>query len=107
MLRFYVNKNNLWFFNYNYWIFWILLNIYVKMNYYKGRFGFEMFIKGIRVNLIKRESVLKKERWVYVSGGVRSKNFLKGLILVNCYLLFFRFKICEFWIFLGWKIFIF
>lgn len=77
------------------------------MNYYKGRFGFEMFIKGIRVNLIKRESVLKKERWVYVSGGVRSKNFLMGLILVNCYLLFFRFKICEIWIFLGWKIFIF
>lgn len=45
------------------------------MNYYKGRFWFEMFIKGIRVNLIKRESVLKKERWVYVSGGVRSKIF--------------------------------
>lgn len=44
-----------------------------------------MSIKGIRVNLIKRESALKKERRAYVSGGVRSKNFSKGLIPVNCY----------------------
>lgn len=77
------------------------------MNYHKGRFGSEMSIKGIRVNLIKRESALKKERRSYVSGGVRSKNFSKGLIPVNCYSPSSRPKTCEFWIFLGWKILIF
>lgn len=71
------------------------------MNYHKGRFGSEMSIKGIRVNLIKRESALKKERRAYVSGGVRSKNFSKGLIPVNCYSPSSRLKTCEFWIFLG------
>lgn len=48
------------------------------MNYHKGRFRSEMSIKGIRVNLIKRESALKKERRAYVSGGVRSKTSQRG-----------------------------
>lgn len=73
------------------------------MNYHKGRFGSEMSIKGIRVNLIKRESPLKKERRAYVSGGVRSKNFSKGLIPVNCYSPSSKLKTCEFSIFLDGK----
>lgn len=103
MLRFYANKNNLRPSNHNQWILWTPSNIYVKMNYHKGRFGSEMSIKGIRVNLIKRESALKKERRAYVSGGVRSKNFSKGLITVNCYSPSSRPKTCEFWIFFDGK----